>query len=87
MNSNPNTPNGDKANLEEVYKMLPAGIQIEVRNLIMKHCGWTSVPTFHNKRKGITCIRPVEAEAIERQFAVYGLDPWTGAKITDHVAY
>lgn len=87
MNTNSNTLNGDKRNFEEGYKMLPAGIQVMVRDYIMVACGWNSVPTFHNKRKGLTRIRPVEAEAIERHFAVYGIDPWTGAKITDHASF
>lgn len=87
MKSNPNTLNGEKINFSAGYGMLPAVHQTKIRDSIMEQCGWKSLMTFHNKRKGITRIRPVEIEVIERHFAVCDIDPWTGAKITDHVAY
>lgn len=87
MDSFPNTPNGDRNNFTLGYGSLPANKQIVVRDFIIADCGWKSLMTFHNKRKGITRIRPLEADVIERHFAPYDIDPWTGSKILVHESF
>jgi len=78
MNTNTNTVEVVKSNFAVAYDRLPAGIQINVRNAIMDECGWRAVATFHNKRKGIRRISPLEARVIEKHFSKYNIVPWTG---------
>ena len=52
--------NHKKDNFKNGYEMLPACKQTEVRDEIMAACGWQSVMTFHNKRKGERIIREPE---------------------------
>ena len=81
MNSETNTVEGVIPNFSAGYDMLPAGIQINVRNAIMEECGWETTATFHNKRRGTHKIRPLEAKVIENHFLKYNIIPWTGEMI------
>ena len=81
MNSETNTIDGVIPNFSAGYEMLPAGIQSDVRNAIMKECGWRALATFHNKRKGIRRLSPLEAKVIENHFHKHNIDPWTGERI------
>jgi len=83
MNTNTNTTEVVKANFELGYGNLPAVMQIPVKTSIMKECGWSSLVTFHNKRKGITKIRPTEVLVIEAHFKKHGINPWTGLPFFD----
>jgi len=71
----------DRVNFEKAYGMLPAMYQTPFRNSLMKTCGWRSIMTFHKKKAGVTSIGPLEADAIEKAFAAYELDAWTGERI------
>ena len=55
------------------YKHLPAHLQTEVRDKIVKACGWGSLKTFYNKKKKPASIKPIEAKAIEQVFEEYGI--------------
>jgi len=71
-----------KTNFERGYEMLPMKHQIDVRNDIMRECGWTALMTFHNKRRGLRRIFKLEIPVIEKHFAKYNLDAWTGEYLT-----
>ncbi len=64
------------------YDMLPGGIQYDVRDEIIKSCGWSceskSLSTFHNKRRGATPISRLEAKELKRVFKKYNIDVETG---------
>jgi ribosomal protein S27AE len=78
MTKNLETFKGAKRNFLAGYEMIPAKFQIKVKERIMKRCGWSSLMTFHNKRKGDHCIKPLEILVIEQEFSRYGINPWTG---------
>ena len=67
-----------KTSFKEGYDMLPAKFQIPVRDNIMKECGWKSIITFHQKRKGTVQINILEIPVIEKHFAKHNIDAWTG---------
>jgi len=83
MNSESNTTEVVKDNFQIGYDNLPAIMQVPVKIAIMIECGWNSPATFHNKRKGITKIRPSEQSVIERHFRIQGINPWTGMPFFD----
>jgi len=78
MNSEINTEKEIKTEFAKGYVMLPAKFQIPVRDNIMKECGWKSIITFHQKRKGNVQISILEIPVIEKHFAEYNIDAWTG---------
>jgi len=83
MNRNSNTTEVVKDNFVKGYDNLPAIQQNPVKASIMKECGWRSPVTFHNKRKGLTEIRPTEVLVIEAYFRKHGINPWTGLPFFD----
>ncbi len=70
-----------KNNFRRGYGMIPGDYQTEVRDEIMKLCGWESFVTFSHKKNGIVSIRPPEITIIESVFSEYQLNPWTGERI------
>lgn len=54
------------------YDHLPAIIQPEIRDKIVKACGWKSVKTFYDKKKHPERIKPLEAREIIRVFSEHG---------------
>ena len=60
------------------YEMVPAKMQTKVRDEIMKKCGWSSIMTFHLKRKGKRPIKILEVPVIETVFSQFNINPWTG---------
>lgn len=49
-----------------------------VREEIMKKCGWRSHMTFYNKMNGSTKLRKPEVEIIQSVFSQFNINPWTG---------
>jgi hypothetical protein len=72
---------GAKKDFKAGYAMLPVKFQNKLKSNIMNRCGWNSIMTFHNKRKGEHRIKPLEVVVIEQEFSKYGINPWTGTKI------
>ena len=66
---------------EAAYDLLPAGIQISVRNQIMKACHWKTVRTFHQKKRGEVRVTELEIPHIRNQFAVYNISAFEGTYI------
>jgi len=67
-----------KDNFVKAYEMLSIRCQKNIRMKIMYECDWLAPKTFLNKLDGKTIIRRPEIPIIERIFAEYNLDPWTG---------
>jgi len=78
MNPEINTKKKIKTEFIKGYDMLPAKFQVPVRDNIMKECGWKSLVTFHQKRKGTVQVNILEIPVIEKHFAKHNLDAWTG---------
>lgn len=83
MYHNSNTTKEVKQNFIAGYDNLPAIQQMPVKTDIMRDCGWRSIVTFHNKRRGIVPIKPVEISIIEAHFRKVGINPWTGLQFFD----
>jgi hypothetical protein len=77
-----NTAIEEKTNFEKGYDMLPAKFQSEVRRNIMTECGWSSIMTFHYKRRGKTRIYVQEIPVIEKHFTKHNINPWTGERLS-----
>lgn len=61
----------------ESYYSLPANAIKSVKHRMMTEMNW-SISTFHYKRRGESPIKPDEVGKIEKLFAEYGIDAWTG---------
>ena len=83
MNSETNTAEVVKTNFIAGYGNLPAVQQIPFKNAVMKECGWNSLVTFHNKRRGLVRITPPEIQILEAHFKKFGINPWTGMPFFD----
>lgn len=68
-------------NFRQAYGMVPASKQLELRDNLMKVCGWKSFKTFHSKRQGLVKITRLEVPEIEKAFEKYNIDAWTGRYI------
>lgn len=78
MDNEINTAKVVKSNFEKGYVMLPVKYQKHVRRELMQECEWSAPQTFYSKVKGETSVRKTEIPVIERIFAEYNLNPWTG---------
>lgn len=72
------TTNAVKNNFRKGYDMLPSKFKTNVRIKIMNGCDWLTQQTFYNKLNGKKIIRSPEKIVIEKIFAEYNLDAWTG---------
>ena len=67
-----------KRNFIKAYGMVPAMYQTQLREAIIEECDWSGLSIFHHKRKGKSKIFHLEIPVIEKHFAKYNIDAWTG---------
>jgi hypothetical protein len=66
----------------EAYKALEnSKMKLQVREHIMKKCGWSSRTTFYDKAKGTIALRPPEEKLIKQIFQKILIDAFTGHSI------
>jgi hypothetical protein len=60
---------------------LPGNIQQEVKDEIMKACGWNWSQLFSMKKNGTRCLTEKEEVMVSHIMRKYGFDAFTGEKV------
>lgn len=57
----------DGINIETTYSLLNKKTQAQLRNEVIRRCGWKSRTTFYNKIYGAVSISKLERDVIEEE--------------------
>ena len=60
---------------------LPGNIQQNVKDEIMKSCGWNNSQYFSMKKNGTRLLTEKEQAQVEFIMRKYGFDAWTGESV------
>lgn len=70
-----------KKSFSLAYGNLPGNMQSNVRDEIMDACNWAHAQYFSMKKNMTRALTDKEESEVEKIFAKYGFDAWTGEQL------
>lgn len=66
---------------DKAYKLLPPVVQLRVKSILSRECGWDSPLKWHRKKSGVYGLHVLEEKIIISEFKKYNVDAEKGTYI------